>query len=385
VARLLPLVWRNLWRSRRRTVLTLGSMAIPFFLLMVLQTAVDSMDRWRAWSDRNLRFAVYHRSGLSMNIPEAHVAKLARLPGVVAVTPYTGYGGIWRGHDQNVPATAIDSRTWRAVWKEGAISDAEYHRFERERTGAIVEARQAERYGWKVGDTVALAGVRRPVDLTFTICGLLHDFPDPNAFFFHREYMEEATGRPGECTLIWVVAPDSASMPGLERAAEALFANSAHEVKAELEKGFVERIIYSQGNISGVIGGLGTAVVCVVVLMAANALAISVRERVTEIAVMKAIGFTRGKILALILVESALLGFAGGLAGCALGYAVFSCPAALKLLDPFNGARYVSTAWAAWAAAKWTWIAPLVGIGAGAIPAISACRLPVATTLRRLN
>lgn len=379
------LIWRNLWRNRRRTLLTLGSMAIPFFLLMMLQTAVDSMDRWRSWSDRNLRFAVYHRTGLSMDLPQAHAARLARLPGAVAVTTYTGFGSIWRGTKQFIPAIAIETDTWRQVWHEGVITDAHWRRFLATRNGCIVEARQAQRFGWKVGDTVSLSGVRVPVDLTYTVCGILHDFPDPNAFFLHRAFAEEAAGKLGRVTLIWMVAPDAESMPALQRAAEGLFANSAWEVKTELEKGFVDRVIYAQGNLQAVIGGLGTLVVGVVILMAANSLAISVRERTTELAVMKALGFSRAKILAMILCEAALLGLTGGMLGCWMGYAFFSYPPAMKLLDPFGSARYVSLSWAAWAAFKWTWIAPLAGMFAGAVPAINACRLPVAQTLRRTN
>lgn len=382
---MLLLIWRNLWRNSRRTVLTLASMAIPFFLLMTLQTAVDSMDRWRAWSEKNLRFAVYHRSGLAMDLPESYVGRLERLPGAVAVTPYQGFGGIWRGQKQHVPAVGIEADSWRRVWTEGHIDRADWERFRATRTGCVVEARLAARFGWKVGDQISLQGVRVPVDLTWTVSGLIHDFPDPNCFVFHRAYAEEATGRPGRVTLIWVTAPDATSMPRLQRAAEALFENSAWEVKTELEKGFIDRIIYSQGNIQGVIGGLGMMVVAVVILMAANSLAIGVRERTTELAVMKALGFSRARILVLILGEAGLLGFAGGVVGCGMGYLVFSWPPAMKVLDPFGSAKYVSLSWAAWAAFKWTWIAPLAGIAAGAIPAINACRLPVAQVLRRTN
>jgi putative ABC transport system permease protein len=123
----------------------------------------------------------------------------------------------------------------------------------------------------------------------------------------------------------------------------------------------------------------------VVILMAANSLGMAVRERTTELAVMKALGFTRRAILTLVLAESALLGFSGGVLGCGVGYAVWSYPPAMKLLDPYNGSAYVDLSWAAVAALKWTWIAPLVGMLAGAVPSINAWRLPVAATLRRSN
>lgn len=380
---MIHLIWRNLWRNHRRTLLTLGSMAIPFFLLMLLQTAVDSMERWRTWSDGNLRFAVYHKTGLAVELPGHYVDKLARLPGAVAVTPYVGFGGTWRGHRKPVGAVAIDTATWRRIWPEGVVTDADWRAFFQDRTGALVEARNAERFGWKIGDRVTIESPK--AEISVTIRALIHDFPDPNAFFIHRAYGEEVMGRTGRVNLIWVSAPNPEAMPALQRAAEEMFANSPAEVKTELEKGFVDRIIYQQGNLKGVIGGLGTMVVAVVILMAANSIAIGVRERTTEIAMMKALGFTRWLILAMILVESALLGFGGGVLGCWGGYLTWSYPPAMKYLDPLGSARYVNLSWAAWAAFKWTWLAPLAGVIAGFIPAWNACRLPVAQTLRRTN
>lgn len=380
---MIQLIWRNLWRNRRRTLLTLGSMAIPFFLLMMIQTAIDAMERWRTWSDGNLRFAVYHKTGLSVELPDSYMAKLAKVPGAVAVTPYAGFGGTLVGKQQIVPAIGIDVDTWRKVWPEGLVTEPEWRAFLKDRTGGLVEIRQAQRFGWKIGDRITLESAK--CRISFTIRALLHDFPDPNAFFVHRAYGEEVVGKTGRVNLIWVTAPDAESMPRMQRAAEEMFANSPYEVKTELEKGFVDRIIYQQGNIRGVIGGLGTMVVAVVILMAANSIAIGVRERTMEIAMMKALGFLRRQILAMILVESALLGFLGGLLGCWGGYLLWSWPPALKYLDPLGSARYVNNAWAAWAAFKWTWIAPVAGMIAGAIPAFNACRLSVAQTLRRTN
>jgi putative ABC transport system permease protein len=383
VLRLSPLVVRNLARNPRRTLLTIGSMAVPFFLLMMLQTAVDSMARWRRWSEGNLRFAVYHRAGLAFDVPEGYVAKLAKLDGVKNVAAVSRFGGVWRQSGRVVPSAAVEAEPWRRVWPEGHVSDADFRRFLSERTGCLIEQRVSERYGWKIGDSVTLSTVQLPEGLTFKISGILTEFPDANAFYFHRRYLEETMGRPGLVTLVWVVVDSAARMTPAMKAAEALFANSPCEVKAELEKGFVDRIIYANGNIQDVVGGFGTLVVAVVILMAANSISMSVRERTTEIAVMKALGYSRALILALILSEAALLGFLGGVVGCWVGYVFWSFPPAMRLLDPWGGSRWVPLAWAAWAAFKWTWIAPLAGMVAGFVPAWGACRLPVAATLRR--
>lgn len=380
-----PLIVRNLLRNRRRTVLTVLSMAVPFFLLMMLQTAVDSMARWRKWSEKNLRFAVYHRAGLAFDVPESYVAKLAKVEGVRMVAPMSRFGGVWRQTGRVVPSAAVDAEPWRRVWPEGSISPEEYKRWLGERTGALIEQRVAAKRGWKIGDEVRLSTVQLPDGLSFRISGIMHDFPDANAFYFHRSYLEEALGRPGLVTLVWCTTDSADRLPEVMKRCEELFANSSCEVKAELEKGFVDRIIYAQGNIQDVVGGMGTLVVAVVILMAANSISMSVRERVTEIAMMKALGFSRALVLGMILAESALLGFAGGAFGCWFGYVFWSFPPAMRLLDPWGGAQWVQLSWAAWAAFKWTWIAPIAGMIAGLIPAWNACRLPVAITLRRTN
>jgi putative ABC transport system permease protein len=380
VVKLIPLIFRNLLRNFRRTALTVVSLAVPFALLMTLQTALDSLDSHLARADRNLRLVVFHKQGLVFDLPESYVPKLAHIPGVVSVCPFTWYGGIYRTPKEMFSTLSVDPETFRVVWPEGQLTDEALAAFKRDRTAALVDTRVAAKFNWKAGDEVTLKGTVRPIDLKFKICGTITDSVDPNGFYFHRAYMEEAMGRPGILSDVWVLVDHASNLQPVIKAAEDMFRNSSYEVKAELEKGFVAAFISMQGDIRGLVAWIGTMVVCIIMLVAANSIAMSVRERTSEVAVMKALGFTRGTIIGLILVESGLMGLAAGILGCWGGYFFFSSPHCMSLLGSASGLFTAPLM----AACRWTGVAPLVGMAAGFVPAYLASRLKVVDALRRL-
>lgn len=378
--KLLPLVLRNVGRNRRRTALTVLSLAVPFLLLMTLQTALDAMDAWMARADRNLRVVVFHKMGLVFDLPEHYAAKLARIPGVVAVCPFTWYGGLHKGPKDMFSSLTVNAQTFRTVWPEGRLPREDYDAFLRSRTGALIDANLAKKFGWKKGDSVTLKGTVRPVDLKFDIIGIIDESVDPNGFFFHREYLEEALGRPGITSDFWMMVDRAENIPRVQKAAVEMFANSPYEVKAEIEKGFINMFLSMSGDIRGLIRGIGMMVVALIMLVAANSIAMSVRERTGEVAVMKALGFAPRTILGLVLSESAMIGLAAGVLGCTAGYYLFSHPRMAALLGPW-GALLQN---AGPAAMRWIWIAPLVGMAAGFVPAFLAARLKVVDALRRV-
>jgi putative ABC transport system permease protein len=378
--KLLPLVLRNVGRNRRRTALTVLSLAVPFLLLMTLQTALDAMDAWMARADRNLRVVVFHKMGLIFDLPESYAAKLARIPGVTAVCPFTWYGGLHKGPKEMFSSLSVNAATFRTVWPEGRIPKADYDAFLRSRTAAIVDSNLSKKFGWKKGDPITLKGTVRPVDMKFEIVGIIEESVDPNGFFFHREYLEEALGQPGITSDFWMMVDRAENIPKVQKAAVEMFANSPYEVKAEVEKGFINMFLSMSGDIRGLVQGIGMMVVGLIMLVAANSIAMSVRERTGEVAVMKAIGFPPASILAMILAESALVGLAAGIVGCTGGYLLLTNPKLTAALGPW-GALLQN---AGPAAARWTWIAPLTGMAAGFVPAFLAARLKVVDALRKV-
>lgn len=378
--KLIPLILRNTWRNRRRTVLTVLSLAVPFLLLMVLQMALDGMELWMVRADKNLRVVVFHKMGLVFDLPESYTAKLKSIPGVVAVCPFTWYGGLHKGPKEMFSSLTVDAETFRTVWPEGELSDADYADFKRERTGAMIDTRLSEKFGWKKGDEVTLKGTVRAVDLKFKICGTIKGSVDPNGFYFHRKYLEEALGNPGITSDFWMMVDKGDRIPEIQKAAIAMFANSPYEVKCEVEKEFINMFLSMSGNIRGLVQGIGMMVVALIMMVAANSIAMSVRERTGEVAVMKTLGFTPSDVLGMILAESALLGLFSGLVGCGLGYLVFTNQNVLAGIGPWAGLLQVAGP----AAARWAAIAPLVGMAAGFVPALLASRLKVVDALRRI-
>jgi putative ABC transport system permease protein len=376
----LPLVIRNLGRNRRRTVLTILSLAVPFLLLMLLQTSLDAMDTWNERADKNLRLVVFHKMGLVFDLPESYSVKLAKLKGVKAVCPFTWYGGLYRGPKDLFSSLTVDAATFRQVWPEGTIDPKDYEAFQKSRTGAVIDANLAKKFQWKKGDEVTLKGTIRAVDLKFQILGIIKDSVDPNGFYFHRAYLEEALGNPGITSDFWLLIDSAESIPSVQKAAVEMFANSPYEVKAEVEKAFISMFMSMHGNIRGLMQGIGMMVVGLIMLVAANSIAMSIRERTGEVAVMKALGFPPLTVLGILLGESALIGLGAGLLGCLAGYLICTNPRLSAELGPWG----VLLANCGPAAARWTWLAPLVGMAAGFVPAFLASRLKVVEALRKV-
>ncbi|MBI4864934.1 MAG: FtsX-like permease family protein [Candidatus Riflebacteria bacterium] len=377
----LPLIWRNMTRNPRRAWITILSLAVPFFLLVLLQTALGTVDVWMQRADKNLRVVVLHKMGFFFDLPESHAARLKTIPGVVDVCGFVYYGGVYRSFKEGILGSAgVDVESFRKVWPEGAVPPGQYERFRHERTGAAIDHTVADRFGFKVGDEVTLKGTVRPVDLKFKICAIIRNSVVPYGFYLHREYLEEALGKPGILTNVWLTVDRGENIPSVMRTAEAMFANSSSAVKVELEKNIFLEVISMAGNVRVLAGGVGAIVVCLILLVAANSIAMSARERTSEVAVMKALGFSPGTVLTIILAESGALGLAAGIIGCAAAHLFLTSGWCHGLIGIWSS--YLS--YPGRAVITWIWIAPLMGVAAGLIPAALAARLVVADALRRV-
>jgi putative ABC transport system permease protein len=330
----LNLAVRNATRNRRRTVLTVLSLAVPFTVLVALQATLDSMDAWLDRSGSHVRAVVHHRLGPSFDLPVHYGEKLARLPGVEAACSASGFLGTMGTSREMVFATAIDVESFRRVWREWSLAPRERDAFAADRSGCVMDPEMTRRLGLRPGDAITLHGALHPVELKLTLRGVLVGWPDPYGFFFHQRMLEEATGSHGRTTDFWLLVRGNAHLPAVQRAAEELFANSAHEVRAVPEKAFMEMFLSMGGNIRAMVSAVGLAVVALIMLVAANSIAMSVRERTCEVALMKALGFPPSRILALVMMESALLGLAAGLIGCGVGWWQIGCDVGRRHLVP---------------------------------------------------
>ncbi len=383
------LVLRNLFRHPWRTVFTTLSIALSIFLVCAVLTLPSALDTILERVASNVRIAVHHKAGLTYWLPFAFVSKVRGIPGVTAVNHYSWFGGIYDEPKNMFPNFAIDPDTVAQMWPDYQIEPEALSRFRTTRDGALVGETTFTKFHWRVGQEVTLRGTVFPVDLTFRIVGVIRSaVGNPMVFWFNRKYLEEAMegrGGFGRVGMIWLHVERPEQVDGVMRAVDDLFRNSEAEVASETEKSFIASFFSSFQGFIRVILIVGFLVVGAVVLIAANTSAMSVRERIPEIAVLKSLGFRRRPILLALMAESTLVAFLGGAAGAAGAWVILGALRAAGKTGamPFLGPLATFTMSPA-VAAEGVAIALAVGLVAGAVPAWNGARLNVVEALRRL-
>jgi putative ABC transport system permease protein len=375
----LSLVLINLTRNKRRTILTMLSITVSVFIfasLISLPGLLDQVLRDRA---NSLRLICHSKAGFSYMLPEAYRRQIERVPHVEAVAGYSVFMGTYRDPNEQIGILATDDDHIREIFPDWEVSAETDHEFENMRTAGLVSTTLMRVYGWKVGDTITLRGTLYPVDLQLTIVGVLNEEAAGPRIIFRRDYMEELLGRPGTTNLFWVKIDRSQSAPEVIAAIDEMFANSAHETATETE---VMLIKSEASNLALLVNGakfLAAIVIFTIGLVAVNTAAMAVRERRHEMAVMRAIGFTRNSIIGRILVEGLIVGMAGGALGCVLALLGFDLlPHVSGALGPLALALTLSPRIVAYS----FMIAALIGAASGFIPATLATRGDISTELR---
>ena len=375
----LPLIFANLSRKKLRTFLTVGSFAVAVFLFGFLAIIHGAFSG-------NLdvvgvdRLMVINKVSIIQPLPLSYKAQLERIPGVKYVTAQTWFGGIYQDPKNFFASFAVDPETQRLVFPELAVPDDQWQKFVNDREGAIVGARTAKRFGWKLGDRVPLQAPIYGGAWEFNIDGI-YDNPkdgvDLTQFWLHDKYLEErrtfGKGQIGWYT-VSLSNPDDA--PRIIKAIDDQFANSPFETKSETLAAMTASWVKQAGNIEFLIMAIGGVVFFTLLLVTGNTMALSVRERMGELAVMKAVGFSDRFVLFIVLAESLTIALIGGIVGILL--------AKLMTLggDPTGGVLY---SFILPVSAIILGIAAALGIGmmAGIIPATNAMRLRVVDALRR--
>lgn len=380
--RFLPLVAANLLRKKARTLLTAASFAIALFLFCILVTIRAAFNQGvdAAGADRVF---VTNRTSLIQPLPLAYRDQIRRLPGVRAVTFASWFGGVYQDPKNFFPQFAVDQDTYREMYSEFRIDDAAWQAFLADRTAAIAGAATAKRFGWKVGDRIPIQGAIFAGDWTFNLVGI-YEGSKPNddltQFWFRWDFLNESLP-PGytEGLVGWYAVKIDAGAEMVEvcKRIDERFANSAYETRAQSEKALAASFVKQMGNIEVLMLAVGSVVVFTLLLVTGNTMAGAVRERTSELAVLKAIGYDDRFVLGLVLAESLAIAVIGGALGVGLAKA-FTLAG-----DPTGGLLpvfYLPTGGLLAALA----LSVVVGLAAGAAPAWSAMRLEVATALRRL-
>lgn len=375
------LVGANLRRRLRRTILTVLGLGVALFLFVTLQTVLRTLQTLGDVGSES-RLVVSSKLGIVFPLPMAYEARIAGLEGVHTVSHASWFGGVYQDPQSFFASFAVEPESYFELYPEIVMSDAHRQAFLADRTAALVGVRLMERFGWEVGQSVVLQGTIYPGDHRFTIRGVYEAGRkgfDESSFLFHHRYLEEIARAQGQDGLTgWYVLgvsdPDQA--PTVASTIDGFYENSAGPTRSQTEKAFNLSFVGLYGNIGFFLNAIGLAVVFAILLVAANTMAMSARERFGEIAVLKTLGFTDGGVARLVVAEAltiSLLGLAVGLGGAFVIFNVMEFDA-----GGFVPGLSVTPRTTAIAAS----IALIIAVASGVVPAWQSARLRVVDALR---
>jgi putative ABC transport system permease protein len=377
----LGLIRANLFRKKIRFILTIGSFAVALFLFGVLAVVRMAFSGGVDIAGAD-RLVVINRTSIIQPLPLAYADKIRRISGVKELTYANWFGGVYQDERNFFAQFAMDVDNWRKVYPEFDIPEDQWQNFVKDRQGAIAGAATAKRFGWKVGDRIPIKGTFLGGVWEFNLDGIYHgtrQADDETQFWFHWKRLDEQVPAQYKSHVGWytvkVEHPDDAVR--VSKAIDSEFSNSPFETHTDTEKAFAAGWVKQFGNIEFLIMAIGGVVFFTLLLVTGNTMAIAVRERTGELAVLKAVGYSDRFVLLFVLFESLLIALIGGALGLGLAKLFTLGGDPTRGLLPFfvlPGKAIVSG----------LGITLAVGAASGVIPAIGAMRLRVVDALRRV-
>jgi putative ABC transport system permease protein len=371
----------NVWRRRIRTTFTLLSIFIAFLLFGIVMTVRNAFSLGVEVAGID-RLVLINKVTLILPLPISYKQQIQKTPGVQEVTHETWFNGAYQQPTNVLSTMAVEPESFLKVYSEFKVPQDQIDKWMKDRQGAIVGKDLAARYGWKLGDRVPLIspGWRPKDSWTFNVDGIYdaEGSVDKTQFFFRYDYLEENRSiDAAKNTVGWYIVKidDPAKAAELGQTFDSMFANSGAETKTTTEKGFIEGFAKQIGDIGAITVAIASTVLFMFGLIAASTMVQSVRERTSELAVLKTLGFTDRKILALVLSESLFITVLGGGSGLIAAWLV------VQRGDP-TGQLPVFLLRSADIAAGIA-LMLLMGLLAGIAPAMGAMRLRITDALRR--
>src|ERR1700747_1024870 len=318
-------VTKSAFRNKRRTVLTMVSIAFSLALLTVMMTI------WRAFyldngsEQSTQRLITRHLVSLTFSLPIYYAQKIKTVPGVVEVVPTQWFGGRYIDDkpEHFFAQFATDPQEFFKVYTDFKIPQDQLDAWQHDRAGAVVDNELAKKFHWKIGDRMVLKGTIWDANLDVTIRGIFKAPQPTQSVYFDRKYFEESVPiMKDQSGTFGILAASPGDVPKVATAVDDMFHNSPQQTKTESEKAFGMDFVAMLGNVKAFILGICGAVVFASLLVAANTMAMSIRERTREVAVLKTLGFTRKAMLALFVFEAAVVAALSGLGGILVGTGV---------------------------------------------------------------
>jgi putative ABC transport system permease protein len=383
--RYLSLVLKNSLRNRRRSILTILSIGMSLCLLGVLGALYQALFHAPATPGQELRLIVHHKVSITQAMPASYGDKIRHVPGVREEMIWQWFGGTYKdARDQKnfFARFAVEPDKFFKVRPEIALPDDQQKSFAHLRTAAIASSDLAARMNWKVGEKIFLTGDIYPVNPELTLVGIFNDPNTSETLFFSETYLREMLGagnpRQDEAGSFQVQVERADQVGSVAKTIDDIFANSTAPTKSESEQAFTLQFISFLGNVKVFLMCICAAVTFTVLLVSANTMAMSVRERIREVGILKTLGYTPGTILMLILGEAGALSLLGGFIGLLLAFgltaAVRSGPTFLQQMKTLTITPDVGAALLV--------LAVFIGIASSFIPAFNASRTPILESLR---
>ena len=380
----LPLILRNMMRRPVRTILMFAATIVSFLLfgiLMILRVSF-TMGVDIAGVDRLM---MTNKMSIIQPLPVSYLEKIRKVPGVTLVTHASWFGGIYQDPSTNVFEFAVEPTTYMAMYPEFELPADQMQAWLADKQGFIAGKALADRFGWKIGDKIPIQGTfNRPKGgdgktWEFNLVGIYDgkDDVDKTQFLFRYDYLDEnrtlGTGITG-----WylIKVEDPSKSAEIAKTIDTMFENSAFESKTATEKAVAQGFANQVGNIGAIVRYISAVVLFIVLLIAASQMSLAVKERTNEIGALKAMGFTDGKVLTLVLVESMSIALLAG------GIGLFFAWLISLGGDPTGGLLPIFT-FKPQDIVLGVTLAALVGLLAGALPAVGAMRLTISDALRR--
>ena len=373
-------IWRNAWRNKRRTALTVLSIGFSLFLLMALLTFMNVLLNPVTQDEAALRLITSRSTSIAEMMPIAYGDKIRRLPHVEHVAALQWFNGVYKDPDFQFANFSTEPGEIFEIYTEQKISTEAKAAFIAERDAATVSENLAKRFNWKTGDRITLQGTIFPVDLDLKIVGIFTEPLGQEMLYFRYDYLDEILDNLGMAGAFVIKVTDAASIPGISQAVDAMFRNSPAETKTETEKAFVLGFVSMLGNIQTIIGSVAGVVVFTMLLVSVSTMAMTVRERLREVAILKTLGFPQRTILGLVISEALLIALMGTVLGCVLAES-------LRFVDLNRATQGFITQFSpgltTYAAVIGTGIA--IGLISGFFPARQAVNLTITDAMRRLD
>jgi putative ABC transport system permease protein len=384
MAKHLPLILKNCWRNRRRTLLTVASMGVSICLLGVLLAIYHALFAIQPTDWEALRLVTRNRVSLTLPMPQSYREKISHVPGVKVVGIEQWFGGKYIDDRPEHMFARFAAEPDKLFLYRGELTIPEDQKqaFQHDRTACIASQSLVQKLGWHLGDRITLIGDIFPGTYELTLKGIFDDPSHFEALYFDRENLEQSlpVARRGNAGTFDILVDSKDDVPRVEKTIDDMFHESTVQTKTESESAFFLSFVSFLGNIKVFLLSICAAVTFTILLVSANTIAMSVRERVREVGVLKTLGYTRNIILGLILGEAMSIAVIGGVLGLVLAsglaFAVGHMPGTnffpqfenLKIVPPVAGLCLI--------------LAALIGLVSAFVPAFGASRISIVEALR---